>query len=513
MNLLVDANPLRMGLPHERAVDPCVFVIFGGTGDLAHRKLLPALYHLFLAGLLPRGFAILSYASPDLTSEQYRESIRQSIAKTSPYLSTRGRVWDSFAETMFYMRRTDDLIASLTTLKQRLTDTDSGRSTGGNYLFYLAIPPFVFADTAKGLGAVGLAQDESGKGWRRIVVEKPFGEDLKSARDLNTALQGAFREDQIYRIDHYLGKETVQNILVFRFANQFVEPLLNASLVDSIQITMAETIGVEKRGEYYDKTGALRDIIQNHILQLLALICMEPPSSLAPEATRDEKTKVLRSVRKIDPSQVNEVAVRAQYSAGKLMGKEVPGYRQEDHVAVDSVTETYVGLKLFVDNWRWEGVPIYVRTGKRLAKRVTEIALQLKAIPHVLFGRTHRDELRPNIFALNIQPDEGTTVRFEAKVPGLGYRIQPVRMEFRYGSAFGPSVPDAYERLLLDAMLGDPSLFARADGVEAAWEICDPILDGWRITNAPAYSYIPGSWGPKEAVGLIERDGRKWRRL
>ena len=398
-------------------------------------------------------------------------------------------------------------------LKQVIEDVDSTLGTEGNYLFYLAIPPSSFVETAQGLGSAGLAQSADGRGWRRIVIEKPFGEDLQSARELNRVLQSIFREDQIYRIDHYLGKETVQNILVFRFANQFVEPLLNSKYVDHIQITVAETIGVEKRGAFYDSTGALRDIVQNHMLQITSLICMEAPTSLDAESIRDKKVELLHSIRMIDPLQVSRAALRAQYGPGKLLGENVPGYRQEEKVDPSSTTETFVAMKLYVDNWRWEGTPVYLRTGKRLAKRSTEVGIQLKNVPRVLFGATHRDEILPNVIALNIQPDEGISVRSEAKVPGLDNRLQPVRMDFRYGTAFGTSAPDAYERLLLDAMLGDASLYARADGVEAAWEICDPVLQGWKQTSAPVYTYVPGSWGPREADDFIQRDGRVWRKL
>ena len=513
MSANISINPLRKGLPRENVVDPCIVVIFGGTGDLAHRKLLPSLYRLFLEGLLPRSFAIVSYASPDLTDEQYRESIRESISKIDAQVPTQGATWDEFAQTLRYVRRTGDLIESLTTLKTHLEKIDSEINIKGNYLFYMAVPPFVFEEYSNGLKEVGLVQEQPGRGWRRIVIEKPFGDDLQSARKLNNTLQHIFREEQIYRIDHYLGKETVQNILVFRFANQFIEPLMNARYVDHIQITVAEAVGVEGRGGYYDNAGALKDMVQNHMLQLLALTCMEPPAALDAESIRDEKAKILKSVRTIDPQKINEIAIRAQYSSGRFMGKNVSGYKEEEKVETDSKTETYVALKLFVDNWRWEGVPIYIRTGKRMAKRATEIGIQLRDIPNVIFGEVHKNAIEPNVIALNIQPDEGISIRFDAKVPGLSYRIQPVRMDFKYGTSFSSTAPEAYERLILDALLGDPSLYARADATEASWEITDPILEGWRATNSPIYAYAPGSWGPKEASDFVARDGRKWRRL
>lgn len=513
MSLQLDVNPLREGLTRERVVDPCIFVIFGGTGDLAHKKLLPALYHLHRADLLPRGFGIVAYASGQLTDEQYRDSIRDAIAKESSYLPTQGKPWDDFAACMHYVSRSGDGRAALPNLRDRLSEINAQISAEGNYLFYLAIPPGAFMDTAEGLGAVGLAKDDSGRGWRRLVVEKPFGTDLESARELNQALLRAFSEDQIYRIDHYLGKETVQNILVFRFANEFVEPLLNSKYVDSVQITVAESIGIESRGAFYDRTGALRDVVQNHILQILSLVCMEPPVSLDADAVRGEKMKVFASIRRMEPRDVDELTIRGQYAGGMLLGENAPAYREEADVAPDSTMETFIAAKFFVDNWRWEGVPFYVRTGKRLAKRVTEISIHLKAIPRVLFGEAHREEIAQNVIALNIQPDEGISILFEAKVPGLEYRIRPVKMDFKYGAAFGESAPDAYERLLLDAMLGDASLFSRDDALEATWEVVQPILDGWRTRQTPVYSYLPGSWGPRESGDFLKREGRRWRRL
>ena len=513
MSLQLDVNPLRQGLARERVIDPCIFVAFGGTGDLAHKKLLPALYHLHRGGLLPRSFAIVAYASGDMSDDDYRESIREAIAKAAPYLPTEGKEWDEFAALMRFVPRLDDTRKSLSGLKDKLESLNGQIGAEGNYLFYFAIPPSTFMETAEGLGEVGLAQEEPGDGWRRLVIEKPFGTDLQSARELNRALQKVFREDQIYRIDHYLGKETVQNILVFRFANEFVEPILNVRYVDSVQITVAESIGVETRGAFYDSTGALKDIVENHVLQILSLVCMEPPVSLEADAVRDEKLKVFSSIRHIEPREVDQYTVRGQYSGGMLLGERVRAYTEEDRVAPDSTTETFVAAKFYVDSWRWSGVPFYVRTGKRLAKRVTEIAIQLKSIPRVLFGEAHGEEVSPNVMALNIQPDEGIAILFEAKVPGMGYRIQPVKMGFRYGEAFGATAPDAYERLVMDAMLGDASLFSRADAVEATWGVVQPILDGWRQQHSPAYPYLPGSWGPAEADGFIQRDGRKWRRL
>ena len=513
MSIDLQTNPLRAGLPREKAVTPCVCVIFGGTGDLAHRKLLPALYRLYLARLLPRNFAILSQASSDMSDHQYRESVRESMRRVSPAVPTEGARWDGFASLLHYTRRSADSARSFSALKQRLEQVDAAAGAEGNYLFYLAVPPSAFAGTARGLEEVGLAHDPNGASWRRLLLEKPFGTDLTSARALNRELQSIFREDQIYRIDHYLGKETVQNILVFRWANEFVDPLLNSQNVDHIQITVAESIGVEKRGAFYDATGAFRDIVQNHMLQVASLVCMEPPSSLDPEVVRDEKTRFLRAVHPIRPEDLGAISVRGQYLAGKVLGQTVSAYRNEPDVPPDSQTETYAALKLEVDNRRWGGVPIYLRTGKRLAKRVSEVGIVLKSVPRILFGELHSGELQPSVIALEIQPDDGIAVRFHAKEPGLSTQLRPVRMEFRYGSAFGTSAPDAYERLILDALLGDPSLYARADFVEEAWRICDPIMEGWRAGSPPLSFYTPGSWGPSQADEMIKRDGRKWRRL
>lgn len=503
------SNPLREGLAREKVPEPCVVVVFGGTGDLAARKLLPALYRLHLEGLLPRGFAVVAYASPNWTDDDYRRWVREALSRVKPPPPLGEDNWQPFAGMLHFVRRTDDTSVSMLALKDRLAQLDSTAGTGNNCVFYLALPPSVFAETAAALGEHGLAQ-QTRDFWRRIVVEKPFGQDLRSARELNGRLQEVFREDQIYRIDHYVGKETVQNILVLRFANRFAEPLLSRRHVDHIQITVAETIGVEGRGGFYDSTGALRDIIQNHAFQILSLVCMEPPASLAAESVRDAKVNVLRSVARIKCSDVEMMAVRGQYGSGRLLGEHVRAYREEDNVAPDSKTETYAALKLHIDNERWRGVPIYVRTGKRLAKRVTEVAVQLKQPQPALFGNG-QVAIEPNLLAVNVQPDEGISVRFEGKLPGLGFKIQPVKMDFRYLSAFRTTAPEAYERLLLDALVGDASLFARADITEVSWEIIEPVLQAWKHDDLPVHEYRPGSWGPRAAAELIERDGRKWR--
>lgn len=512
MSLNLDVNPLRVGLSRQKVVEPCVAVIFGGTGDLSYRKLMPALYHLYLDGHLPRRFAIMAYASPGISVDEYREDIKRAVAESGPNVPLDDDIWRGFSANVYYTRRSDDLMQSLRQLKDNLAEVDIKTDTGGNYLFFLSVPPFVVADYTAGLKAMGLADEPDGS-WRRVVVEKPFGQDLASAHALNEALRNAFREDQIYRIDHYLGKETVQNILAFRFANSFVEPILNGEHVDHIQITVAETVGLEGRAGYYEGSGALRDMVQNHILQILSLVCMDRPRSLNAEDVRDEKVKLLRSIRRICPSDVCKMTVRAQYGSGSVLGKSVTGYIDEENVSADSQTETFVAVKLHLDNHRWLGVPVYIRTGKRLAKKVSEVAVQLRKPAGSLFEDGNGSEIEPNVISLNIQPDEGISVRFQAKTPGLDYRIRPVRMDFRYGLAFGSTPPEAYERLILDALLGDPSLFARADGTEASWEICDSILKGWSEYSVPMHTYAPGSWGPRAAMEMMEHDDRKWRRL
>ncbi len=506
--MTVSTNPLRIGLPRERVPDPCVFAIFGGTGDLAQKKLLPATYHLYLEGLLPRAFSIICYASNDFDDDAYRDFARKAIKKAAPHAQTEGQVWEGFARMLHYCSRGENG-DPLQRLKTRIEEIAKPLGAEDRVLFYFAIPPTIFGSSAEALRDAGLTKPKNEHGWRRLIVEKPFGTDLQSAKELNATLQSIFREPDIYRIDHYLGKETVQNILVLRFANEFAEPLLNREHVDHVQITVAESIGVEKRGAFYDATGALRDIVQNHMLQVMATTLMDQPASLDAEAVRDAKVKLISSIVRVEPHGVPELAVRGQYGAGLMLGQRVASYREEENIGPDSLTETYVALKLAIDNDRWRGVPIYLRTGKRLAKRVSEVGIQLKCAGSGLFGC----DMPADVIAINIQPDDGISIRFEAKVPGFSDRVQPVRMDFRYASAFGPSTPDAYERLLLDAFLGDASLYARADAVEAAWSICDPILEGWKRDNVPLPAYAPGTWGPKEADNFIARDGRQWRRL
>ncbi len=494
-----------------RAPDPNIVVLFGATGDLAHRKILPALYNLSRDNYLPANFAIVGFARRPKTDQEIREEYHKSVDEFSRTGQAQPAVWDSFAEGICYVQSKIDDLEGYKRLKQTLERIDQERGTEGNRLFYLAVPPEIYPTIIRNIGAAGLNRSS---GWTRIIIEKPFGSDLASARELNREVHQVFDEKQVYRIDHYLGKETVQNIFVFRFANGFLEPVWNRNYIDNVQITVAETVGMEGRGEYYESSGALRDIIQNHALQLLALTAMEPPPEYAPDAVRDEKAQVLRSIHPILPEQVPDWTVRGQYGPGVVAGQDVPGYRQEPEVAPDSTVETYVALKLVIDNWRWAGVPFYLRPGKRLAKRVSEIAVQFNKPPLSLFRNNGISDIDPNVLVLNIQPDEGISFKIESKIPGQDNRIRPVTMDFRYGTSFGVPTPEAYERLLLDAMLGDPMLFTREDEVEAQWALMTPILEQWPRMPRPAFpNYEAGTWGPDEADFFIERDGHKWRKL
>jgi glucose-6-phosphate 1-dehydrogenase len=532
-------NPLREGLQMRRVPDPCTLVIFGATGDLAHRKLFPALFNQMVERRLPAGFAMVGMARRPLPDDQFRQQVKESVEKFSRNKPSQWpRIWENFARSLFYLSSNFDNFEGYKTLASRLEEIDEQFGTLGNRIYYLATPPEYYPVIVRYLGAAGLVNarqpvasntpDDSTRqasyllnrpttdiGWRRVVVEKPFGHDLASAQQLNRQLSEVFTEDQIYRIDHYLGKETVQNIMVFRFANAIWEPLWNRRYVDNIQITVAESLGVEDRAPYYDKTGALRDMLQNHMMQLLTLVAMEPPASFDAQAVRDEKVKVLRAIKPF--ATVEEVlhnTVRGQYGPGAIYGKPVPGYRQEPGVPPDSNTETYVAARFFVENWRWSGVPFYLRHGKRLPKRDSEIAIQFKPAPLALFQYTAADQLQPNTLVLHIQPDEGISMTFESKVPGHAIRVRSVEMNFRYGTSFGVEPADAYERLLLDCMLGDSTLFTRRDEVELQWMIVTAILRGWEQVPPPTFpNYRAGSWGPAAADDLIERDGRTWRRL
>jgi glucose-6-phosphate 1-dehydrogenase len=498
----------------ESALDPCTMVIFGASGDLTHRMLLPALYDLALDRRLPPRFAIVGYARTKWSDDQFRQEARKSVAQFSRRPLDHA-VWDNFAANLHYVSGNYDdpnTHNQLTSVLQRLHQ--EGKSEG-NHIFYLAIPPGTFAQVIHQLERSPYGRSNTEHGWSRLIIEKPFGVDLESARELNRVIHAAFDEDDVYRIDHYLGKETVQNILVFRFGNGIFEPIWNRSYVDHVQITVAESLGVERRGSYYDGTGALRDMVQNHMMQLLSLIAMEAPIAYDGHSVRNEKVKVLQAVRRMEPREVRANTARGQYGEGWVAGEEVPAYRDEPEVEPRSATETFVALKAHIDSWRWGDVPFYLRTGKRLPKRATEIAVQFKQVPHTLF-RESLDEpkLEPNVLSLRIQPNEGISLKFLTKVPGSRLRVRPANMDFLYGASFLLQAPSAYETLILDAMRGDATLFTRSDEVEAAWEITDPIEEGWHHMPPPSFpNYEAGTWGPEEADELIERDGRQWRRL
>jgi glucose-6-phosphate 1-dehydrogenase len=487
-------------------------VIFGATGDLAHRKLIPALYNLAADGELPPAVTVIGFARRPKKDEEFRNELAETTKQFSRQ-KVRDEIWKTFAQSLFYHQSEFDDEKGYHSLAKRLDQVDKERGTRGNRLFYFAAAPEQFEPILKNLKAAGLNKPNEGS-WARVIIEKPFGRDLASARELNRVVRDAFSEDQTYRIDHFLGKETAQNILVLRFANAIFEPIWNARYIDHLQITAAETLGVEARGGYYETAGALRDMVQNHMLQLLCLVAMEPPTDLGADSIRDEKVKVVRSLRRYAPQEVEKFVVRGQYTAGAVSGKPVVGYRDEEKVNPTSETETYVALRMQVDNWRWSDVPIYVRVGKRLPKSATEISVHFKRAPMVLFNRDSTT-LDQNVLVIRIQPDEGISLRMMAKIPGTSLRIEPVKMDFHYGTSFGKASPEAYERLLLDAMSGDPTLFARRDEVEEAWAFIDPIERAWsQKENAPTLCFYPaGSWGPEAGDELLARDGRAWRRL
>jgi len=506
---VVAPNPLAEGLHDYRVADPSIMVIFGATGDLSGRKLLPALYNLAKQRLLPAGFAVVGAAIDDLSDDEFRRRATEKITEFSRTQPVDQKVLGSFLSAVFYVKVDFGKAEDFKALSRKIDELDQSRHTGGNRMYYCATPPPTYETIVEQLKAAGLVHSP---GFDRIVVEKPFGSDLKSARELNKILQRVFHEDSVYRIDHYLGKETVQNILAFRFANTIFEPVWNSHFINSVQITAAEEIGVEMRGAYYDRAGALRDIVQNHALQLLALTAMEPPIAFEANTVRDEKVKVLRAIRPITDGEVATASVRGQYSKGWVLGQQVPGYREEHNVASGSLTETFVALRLLVDNWRWAGVPFYLRAGKRLPKRVTEIRIMFKRPPHLTFGREAAQELEPNSITVRIQPEEGISLRFGAKVPSAGIRLRSVNMDFLYSSTFLVETPEAYERLLLDCMIGDPTLFTRADEVETAWSLIDPIEAAWRDGRPSLETYPSGTWGPESATRLVEGDGNEWHR-
>ncbi len=509
-------NPLRRGLVEDRTGDSCAVVIFGASGDLTRRKLMPALYNLAWARSLPGGFAVVGVARRDKNDESFRAEMRDAVSSFSRRKPIDHAVWSDFERGISYVRGAASDPATYEALRAHLDRIDGERGTGGNRLFYLAVPPSEFGPIVDGLRASRLVtpagQERAGGAWTRVVFEKPFGHDLASARELNDAVAAAFDESQVFRIDHYLGKETVQNLLVFRFANSLFEPVWGREHVDHVQITVAEDLGVEGRGKFYEQTGVTRDIVENHLMQLLCLTAMEPPIALSADAVRDEKVKVLRSLRPLERSEVARNVVRGQYTSGIVRGEEVPGYREEPEVSPDSRVETYVAMRVFVDNWRWSGVPFYVRAGKRLARRVTEIAVVFREVPHTLF-RARDGGITPNVLSLRIQPDEGIALRFISKEPGQQTILRDVAMDFRYGATFGSNTPEAYERLLLDSMRGDATLFTRRDEVEEQWEYFDRVLKTWAADDMPIPpAYPAGSWGPERADDLLARDGRRWRK-
>jgi glucose-6-phosphate 1-dehydrogenase len=508
-------NPLREGLVEERIPEPATMVIFGASGDLARRKLLPALYSLTRDRLLPARFAVLGFARHPQDDDSFREEMRRGCDEFARRRPVDAALWGAFAKNLFYQQGAYDDPASFQRLKTRLEEIERSLGLPGNRVFYLSTPPSAFAPVIRSLGQAQLApQPAPGKPFARVIIEKPFGVDLETARALNRQVHEILDERQIYRIDHYLGKETVQNLIVFRFANGIFEPLWNNRFVDHVQITGSETVGVEGRGGYFEQAGSLRDMVQNHLLQVLSLMAMEPPVAFEADGVRDEKLKVLKALRHIPESDFERQVVRAQYAAGSIAGRAVPGYRNEPGVNPTSTTETFVALKLYIDSWRWAGVPFYLRSGKRLPKRVTEIAIHFKEAPHLLFGR-RAHMIRPNVLSIRIQPDEGITLNFGSKLPGPALEIAPVSMEFRYGTSFGMEPPEAYERLLLDCLLGDGTLFTRGDEVEASWRWISRIHQHWAAeiaagkTTLPAYA--AGSWGPEEADRMLAADGRAWR--
>lgn len=489
---------------------PCTMVIFGASGDLTKRKLLPALVNLAGEGLLSQQFAIVGFAFDQMNTDSFRELLTKEINEFSAEPVDQ-ELWRWLLERIYYVQGNFADDAAYQRLKNQVTQAETKHNTQGNRFLYLAIAPQFFAPVVKKLGQLEMTREEGGR-WARVVVEKPFGHDLDSAIQLNKDLKETLEEKQIYRIDHYLGKETVQNVLVFRFANSIIEPLWNRNYIDHVQITAAESVGVEHRGAYYEKAGALRDMVPNHLFQLLTLTAMEPPISFAADAVRDKQTEILHAIQPPSPEDVLHNMVRGQYGPGMVNGERVPGYRSEPNVTPDSNTETFVALKLKIDNWRWADVPFYLRTGKRLCKRVTEISIQFRRAPFMLFRNTTIKDRRHNRLVLHIQPDEGISLRFGAKVPGSVMKLGLVNMDFDYARDFGTSHSTGYERLLYDCMMGDATLFQRADMVEAGWSVIQPVIDVWKALPPRGFpNYAAGSWGPQEADELLEREGRSWR--
>jgi glucose-6-phosphate 1-dehydrogenase len=498
---VLEENPLLEGLELARTPEPCALVIFGASGDLTRRKLFPAIYSLAHRQLLPPRFAVVGVARTEWSDDEFRDSMEEAVREFARD-EFRQETWDSLAAGIRYVGTEFGGAEGADRLAACLTELDEEFGTRGNRVYYLAVPPDAFEPLVRQLG-----ERRAAEGWTRLIVEKPFGHDLTSARALNEMLHGHFAEEEVFRIDHYLGKETVQNVLALRFANGIFEPIWNRQFIDHVQITVGESLGIERRAGFYEQAGAIRDIFQNHLLQLLAVTAMEPPIDFTAESVRNEKVKVLKAMHTPGPKHM----VRGQYGRGFVEGAEVPAYRDEEDVAADSMTETYVAAKLFVDNWRWADTPFYVRTGKRLPRRETTVAIQFQRAPHPPFAEIAGEGLRPNVLIVHIQPNEGVSLAIGAKVPGHGMQIRTVHMDFLYGGTFRTGLPEAYERLILDAMLGDATLFTRSDEIEEQWGLVDAIVAAWRRDRPVFPNYAAGTWGPKEADELLARDGRAWR--
>ncbi len=526
---IISPRPSTHGQPHTAEMrhgraDPCTMIILGALGDLSRRKLIPAIYELMKEHLTHEHFAVLGVARDQQTDDTFRAKMREALGASDEVRGVDDALWQSLCTKLYYVTADAADPAGATAIAQRLEEIERDiPADERNRVFYLAVPPSVFEPIVTSLSESGLApraRTAADRPWVRVVIEKPFGRSLDTALRLNDLVLRRFGEHQVYRIDHYLGKETVQNVLVLRFANSIFEPIWNRQWIHHVQITAAETVGVEGRGKYYEEAGVVRDMFQNHLLQLLTLTAMEPPAQMSANPVRDEKVKVLRSIRWFTPESIPQNAVRAQYTGGVVRGKSVPGYIEEPDVPADSITPTFAGVRLFVDNWRWTGVPFYLRSGKRLHARTSEIVVQFRAPPLLMFGHHTREAMRANTLVMRVQPNEGVSLDFEVKVPGAavemtsGVEIAPVQMEFNYTEAFGETTSPAYETLLLDVMIGEATLFTRSDEVEAAWRVMDPLIRYWeehRPKRMPTYA--AGSWGPREADELIERDGVEWRDL